>query len=221
MNKFNHIFISAVAILAFIGLSTSADAAFVKYTYTGNSFDNLPVSSNSHVSIEFIIDDSLVPKNGRFELSAPNSVPASFSVTGGNIIIDSTPDPYIPSGRGGEVLSRLTFDTDIEGNVNGAWWVSAYSWMAAPCEGCYSQLEIESAFNIQSYPNQDRVDYYLVANNNPGTWARTSTTILPTVPLPGSALLFGSALGGLCFNRRLFWRGVLRGPRFVTPSRTF
>ncbi|MDD5578693.1 MAG: VPLPA-CTERM sorting domain-containing protein [Methylobacter sp.] len=221
MNHLHRLLVLSAAIFVLTGLSSPVYAALVQYTYTGNTFSPTVIrvdpdygplygypdgySGGEHVSIKFTVDDSLVPKNGTFEL--PNSDPTdmnfplkNFLITDGVLSIPTT-NPYDYYAQTPSL--HLLFDTDAEGNVSGRWDI------AASQEFYDFRLYIHnlgSAYNNSPSPNLDYSEnnigieslrYGLGSLNNPGTWTRTAV-----VPLPAGILLFGSALGGLCLIRR-------------------
>jgi hypothetical protein len=217
-------FESVLVILAFTSFSVFAGASTAfKYTYTGNQFDDPPgvYSPQGYVSIEFIINELLVPRNGRFVLPITNvndlSLPLSFKMGAGSTIIDSSftnPD-FIPTSRYGKSFG-ISFDTDIEGNIKGSWHVIASVQRASPCCGS-SRDFIESVFNVPPFLSADSISSSLSwngpgspssskfsVNNSPGLWVRNPTTLVPTpnVPIPGAMLLFGCAFVGIFLSKR-------------------
>lgn len=211
MNRTKRFWLLTFIIFLLISLSARAGASLVNYTFTGNTFDNYnPGDAHSHISIGFNIDDSLVPKNGRFELpngpimvqyDLPASVIPYFSISDGAAQIDS--HFFL---RTTKTLTSLTFDTDAEGNIHGSWGVNASS-STCSTYNC-SEVSIGSNFNNTPYLNKDFSAAYSVGGpdgpnylyqyqtaNNPGTWTRT------VIPIPGGLLLFVSALSVLCLKR--------------------
>jgi hypothetical protein len=208
MNKHHCIFTSIAVTLAITCLSAPVNASPITYTYTGNPFDSITIDSGnsppwqnyyfSHVSIQFTIDSSLVPKNGHFEMpfSDPSvaTLPISnFLISDGQFSISS--NPLISKAWIG-----LSFDTDVNGNVAGRWDISAiadYSFFHL------AGARISSTFNNSPALNSDysySYDYFTITDanidNNPGIW----TSSIVAVPLPGGLVLFGTALIGLCFT---------------------
>jgi hypothetical protein len=215
MNKYNCILTSIVTALTITCLSAPVNAALITYTYTGNQFDSIttPPSSNmvplysfSHVSIEFTIDSSLVPKNGHFDMPLSNPLVTNLPIT--NFLINDgnfsiTADP-VNTLLGYSILG-VSFDTDADGNVAGRWDISAFELFRS------NSIKIESIFNNSPSLNSDistAVTYPVARyplttdahiNNNPGIW----TSSIVAVPLPGALLLFVTALIGLRFTGHL------------------
>jgi hypothetical protein len=212
MNHQNCIFTLIAVTLAITCLSAPINASPITYTYTGNPFDSVttppssalvPLYSFSHVSIQFTIDSSLVPKNGHFDMPLSNPLGSNLPITNflisdGNFSITANP---VPTFIGYSVLG-LSFDTDADGNVAGRWDISAFELFRS------DSIKIESIFNNLPSLNSDfstAVTYPVARyplttdahiNNNPGIW----TSSIVAAPLPGGLLLFGTALIGLCFT---------------------
>jgi hypothetical protein len=223
MNKFKCFFASAASLFAFTCLSSPVGAALFQYSYTGNQFDNPAgaYSPQDHISIEFTIDESLVPRNDRFllpesSIGMSNDFPVSMSMSDGRgTVIDSTgtyDDINFFRSLG------ISFVTDAEGNVNGSWNIYANNGFSGGYQGTTSRQTLQSVYNDPNLPNADSSlsegSYYfyggpnqppgyiyrssaISVENNPGTWTRT------VIPLPGAMLFFVSTLVALCLNRQL------------------
>ncbi|ATG91049.1 hypothetical protein [Methylomonas koyamae] len=216
MNHTNH-YLSLVAAMIVFSAPAGASTTF-KYTYTGNQFDNPAgiYSPQDHISLEFFIDESLIPRNGRYVLPWGSGYTGDLRMT----ISDGRGSINTTTANPDYTFVGISFDTDANGDINGSWNISA-SVFSVDGGGRYypsgtTRYIYESTFNDPISPNADRSyfewDYESYSSyftgeliprnfgsrtisvlNNPGTWTRTTIT---AIPLPGGMLLFGSALAG-------------------------
>jgi hypothetical protein len=222
MNHLNRILVLFAAISVFAGQSSPAYADLVRYSYSGNTFDPIEIYNDPNygplygypygsgvvhrLSIEFTLDDSLVPKNGTFDMpwsgtTAVNFPLANFLITDGAIGASYNANSNLPDISN----IKLIFNTDAEGNIDGGWDISASHYC---CNFRMYNYYLGSIYNASANSGRDFASiitsapgmaYSLETINNPGTWTRT----LVPVPLPGAILLFGSALlSGLRLSRR-------------------
>lgn len=225
MNQIKHFLFLVSAIII---CTTPAGASTIfNYTYTGNQFDNPAGIYNpqDHISIEFSIDESLIPRNSRFSVSTywdDSYYPFRMKISDGKVHINSD-----EGSRYGHYLTMIiSFATDANGDVDGSWNISA--WLDFTVGGGrYEPIgtldyNYKSAFNDPISPDADSsyfawnyepyIDYFtgepiprnsgnrtVAVLNNPGVWTRTAVTV---VPLPGGMLMFISAFGYIWFNRR-------------------
>lgn len=213
----NHILLFTPALLILTVLSRPAKAALVKYSYTGNNFTDFSMGNNNYeipsdypvtsLSFWFIVDDSLVTKNGRTELY--------HSVTSAGPDFDSIAliDYHFSNGYQSINYEHLirewvaaSFDTDENGNVTGNWSVaiSSFAFFNTMSSVNYETPagrvveDYSSSPNHPDHPllpshyiNSGLTDSKISVSGNPGIWTRS----LITVPLPGGFLLFASILG--------------------------
>ena len=207
--NYNRMSALVAAALALTGLSAPTCAALVQFTYTGTPFDSFSTGYPfTKMSIEFTVDDMLVPKNDHFYLqsdspSQQDSPFKSLSYSDGYHVVDKK----LPPDYGWGPVS-VSLITDADGNISQDYWEVA-AWLYHNLDGFNSEnTYISSGKNAPSWGystfdqlySSSRFSTYGARSSGNGTWTRI---LVPTVPIPGGFLLFGSALGALCFNRRL------------------
>jgi hypothetical protein len=201
------------SLLLFAILSAPSEAALVTYSYKGNPFDlGMGFTLDGPVLIELTIEDALIPKNGRFVLPTTYlSISSVLPFT--HIYIDDLGDngdasevyPYsLPDWAQESSYGRsisIAFNTDAKGNIR--------EWDILSQQHIYpdDQPWLYAHYSVYSYSNGSGLggDYYSIdvdggtfftGTASPGTWTRT------VVPLPGSMMLFGSALAGFFYKIR-------------------
>ncbi|MDP3334929.1 MAG: hypothetical protein Q8Q40_10420 [Methylococcaceae bacterium] len=211
MNRNTRYWTLVSSILIFTLLSLPANAALVKYTYTGNPFSYVQPETEDHtgLTIWFTVDEALLPKNGLAILKADNDtsaqIPFDFEFSFGydhwpRIAFNPSDVTWDP-----QTDTLTLWNTHIEFNTDSDGHLSSY-WLATASKGVFSSSSLigntsissestglNTIDSVWSYPFEGSI------TNNPGTWTRT---VVP-VPLPGGLLLFVSALSGLCLNMRL------------------
>jgi hypothetical protein len=210
MNNINRFLASAIVTLAFANLSSPASAALVEYSYIGNPMEDFYQGGlNDFLSIDFIIDDSLIPKNSRFVLPESDPLQVNFALNyfymkftfPGTPVLTTLPPSYITDYKS---AISMSFDTDAEGNIGRSWQVSArqsgtfggrpeYVWSSLVQSVNDSSIGIFDAYDW-GYDAAQGAEYI---GGNPGKWTRT------VVPIPGAMVLFGSAIVGIYVNMRL------------------
>jgi len=173
--------------------ASTAQAALMAYTYTGNNFNSINgtgITTSDFLSGTIIVDCGLIGGAGDCaSLPFANYIPAmtSFSFSGGGVTIDNSTS-FLLSGK---------FSTDATGMIIG--W-NIVSQNAAPyfltisAPSCYTFFD-----SCDEFVTLDGTGYIL---DDPGTW------IASAVPIPGALPLFVSALIGLGFVTR----GKLHNP---------
>jgi len=227
MNRITLYSALASSILIFTLVSSPANAALVKYTYTGNPFSSTypETEVSPGVTIKFTVDEELLPKNGHVILDAhdysPTGIPFDFSfsyigqygprIDASTIFIDNFGvDPHFQLYT--DWGARIEFNTDADRHLSGYWNANAFL-------NVYGRPGLLGSLLISSNPFLDSVNDSSIANN-PGTWTRTVTP----VPLPGGLLFFVSALCGLCcpsfkqFLARMMITNYLTPQHFPTPN---
>ncbi|CAD6879899.1 hypothetical protein [Methylomonas albis] len=217
MNSIVRYLALTTAILASVGSSTPATAALVQYTYTGNTFTDIypPGFGDIGLNISFIVEESLLPKNGRAVLDVDDyssgRVPFTFSFGLGQYYKIDTAEFYANPNNAGvdphfqtyfDRSARIEFDTDAEGHFSGN-WSAVLNKHEYGRPGLLGGVSISSS--AYSFSSVDSAEFYGVSGSvtgNPGTWVRQ----LAPVPLPVSGFLFSFAIAGLglrkCFNRQ-------------------
>lgn len=202
------------SIIVSAGLCTPATAALVQYTYTGNTFTDIypPGLGDVGVNISFIVDESLLPKNGRAVLDVDDysgaRIPFTFSFGLGQYFKIDTAGVFTnPNNTGGDPhfqtyydrSARIEFDTDADGHLRGN-WNAVLNKHEYGRPGLLGGVSISSVANGLNSVDAGELIYSLTGSvtGNPGTWER----LLAPVPLPSAMLLFGSAVVGLCIGRR-------------------
>ena len=217
----------AAAIIAITGLSAPAGAALVQYSYTGNPFTVTDINQGPSVGdirdlvvrIGFIVDESLLPRNGHVILDARDYSSAlvpfkfSFSLVSaslGQIYTINSASFYTPPDNSGidphfhtyaDRDARIEFDTDANGHLSG-------NWDAKINDRLYGRPGLLAGTSIRSSNFVDSVEFssgevtaLIYRNgsitNNPGTWTR-----ITPVPEPGSWILFSIGLGVLLVKAR-------------------
>ena len=218
MQKFKRNLISVFVLFAFSSLSQPVGATLVEYSYTGNPYTELSIPSAdfststtqaipqnyplTNLFFWFIVDDSLVIKNGQTTISNDTNSPFYNPNVIQSMQSYSFTDGYetISSAVGLRQSAAATFDTDANGNIVGSWSVSVSSklfiQMASTAGGSSVQDETSAAGLPSIYDpvtntySAARPDMVFV-NNDPGAWTRTT---LVAVPIGAAFWLFGPVI---------------------------
>jgi hypothetical protein len=154
MYPFNRFLVLTSFILVFAGLSGHAKAALVKYSYIANPFTEytvpslgiskeIPPDPSQVLSMWFIVDDALVPRNGRVELRNLYTAVSEDNIIEIVDYAGSIGSQIYWRPGGSRLGANLRFDTDAEGNVSGNWYARTYDLFSAgitesteTAEGC-------------------------------------------------------------------------------------
>lgn len=202
------------AILASVGLCTPVNAALVQYTYTGNTFTYIdpPGFGDVGVNISFIVEESLLPKNGRAILDVDDysgaRIPFTFSFGLGQFYRMDTAAFYTNPNNAGvdphfqtyyDRSARIEFDTDADGHFSGN-WSAVLNKHEYGRPGLLGGVSISSVANGLAAMDSGELIYSVSGSvtGNPGAWTRQ----LAPVPLPASGFLFGFAIAGLGLSKR-------------------
>jgi hypothetical protein len=199
------------SLFLFVILSVPSEAALVTYSYKGNPLDL--GWGGGRMLIELTIEDALIPKNGRFvlpetDLSISSVLPFThIYIDDGGYISDWVSEVYpysLPDGAQGSSYEKsisIAFNTDAKGNIREWDIISHQDSIIIDRPWYFWHYRVGSRSNGSGLGG-DFSDYGVDAgtfsayNQNPGTWTRT------VVPLPGSMVLFGSALAGFFYRIR-------------------
>lgn len=195
---------SAVA-LALVAAGGSAQAALVEYVYEGNAFDDpaAQLQGYTRVRVAFTLDDSLVPRSGRFVMNGHPQLPGfplvHFAFEDGVNSISDT----LPAGESLNPVS-IVFDTDASGAVSGEWRLEAtkiFGVSGGPRPDLVAVTIISSSADSQDFTSQSSCcsGTFMFTSGQPGRW-----TLAPApVPVPAAWLGALSACAvGLRFARR-------------------
>jgi hypothetical protein len=204
----NHLLALVTIPFALVGLGTPAQAALVEYDYTGNLISNVTnpgtaLPGANHVTIQFTIDDSLVPKNGFF---GNYSVISTYHFSDGTNVIDSNP----PKPGYSAVSLNIKFATDANGNVVGPWIADATQShpVVVPGWGTDTFTQRIQTNNGLGYIADSSTlttnccgGFGSYNTNDPGIWTRS---IVPSVPEPEewAMLIAGIPLVGWQIRRK-------------------
>lgn len=169
--------------------------------------DNYPVTN---LSFWFMVDDSLVPRNGHVNLVYDSTNPEFDPSVIQSLNTYAFSDGYLSlSPMDGRQMTTVSFDTDAYGNVSGNWNVDIGSRLVISM-GSFNYVAPNGGRVVEDYSMSSSHPFVIdpitgtyspsapggvFVYNNPGTWTRSFTT---TVPLPGGMLLFGSVF--YCFG---------------------
>jgi hypothetical protein len=218
MKRINLFFALAITALS----SSVVNAALVQYAYTGNSFDNIPYDPGAptSISLQFILDDTLIPKNGRFALDIANPTEDNTPFKAGSFGIVA-PSGWIYSPNESIFLS-VDFDSDLDDNITERWSIQVNGSSTDSTSGGHfdTYFSFETQYDATLFQGSDQSHllyrgggYDLSNFNKPGTWTRS----LVPVPIPPGIILCGSVLGLINLRRiyNNFLKGVLLPLRYV------
>jgi hypothetical protein len=195
----------AFLLLLYIGLFAQIPIALarsIEYRYVGNLTDQ-----NQRIVIDFKIDTSLISTDGHFdqsdnfEISSTLSPFASFTMSGGGQQVDDS--RYNPADVDFRISkgAHVVFDADSEGHILN-WSIQAVA-NNAVSHVIDFYYQFDSTFNTDA-PNNDTISSGAMvfdeelAGFQSSSQVSTSTVAgnwtYSVIPIPGSLVLFSSAL---------------------------